>query len=434
MNVTAGLIGLAALFVLLALQVPVAIALIVVAFMGIWAMLGLAPAVGLLASTPYDFVASWTLSAVPMFLLMGFIAFHSGLTAGLFDAAKLVLRRVPGGLGIAAVLACSGFAAVCGSSLATAASMGRIAIPEMVKAGYSASFAAGALAAGGTIGALIPPSILMIIFGVFAETSVTAVFMGGISVGLLTAASYIAVILVVSALRSDVVPRQALGLEQLDGRTVLAAVWPVVALIVLIFGGMFSGYFTATEAGAVGAAGAIVFAAATGRMSWQIFRQSVLETLGTCASLFIVGVGAVMFTKFLGLSGVATLISGTVQNLDLGYAGLMVVIVALYLVLGMFMEPFGAMLITLPVLLPVLEAQQISLVWFGVFVVKMLEIGMITPPLGMNVFVIRNVAAQYASLAQIFRGVALFFAADIVVVALIVAWPELVLFLPGMMQ
>lgn len=434
MNVTAGLIGLAALFVLLALQVPVAIALIVVAFMGIWAMLGLAPAVGLLASTPYDFVASWTLSAVPMFLLMGFIAFHSGLTAGLFDAAKLVLRRVPGGLGIAAVLACSGFAAVCGSSLATAASMGRIAIPEMVKAGYSSSFAAGALAAGGTIGALIPPSILMIIFGVFAETSVTAVFMGGISVGLLTAASYIAVILVVSALRSDVVPRQALGLEQLDGRTVLAAVWPVVALIVLIFGGMFSGYFTATEAGAVGAAGAIVFAAATGRMSWQIFRQSVLETLGTCASLFIVGVGAVMFTKFLGLSGVATLISGTVQNLDLGYAGLMVVIVALYLVLGMFMEPFGAMLITLPVLLPVLEAQQISLVWFGVFVVKMLEIGMITPPLGMNVFVIRNVAAQYASLAQIFRGVALFFAADIVVVALIVAWPELVLFLPGMMQ
>lgn len=434
MNVTAGLIGLAALFVLLALQVPVAIALIVVAFMGIWAMLGLAPAVGLLASTPYDFVASWTLSAVPMFLLMGFIAFHSGLTAGLFDAAKLVLRRVPGGLGIAAVLACSGFAAVCGSSLATAASMGRIAIPEMVKAGYSSSFAAGALAAGGTIGALIPPSILMIIFGVFAETSVTAVFMGGISVGLLTAASYIAVILVVSALRSDVVPRQALGLEQLDGRTVLAAVWPVVALIVLIFGGMFSGYFTATEAGAVGAAGAIVFAAATGRMSWQIFRQSVLETLGTCASLFIVGVGAVMFTKFLGLSGVATLISGTVQNLDLGYAGLMVVIVALYLVLGMFMEPFGAMLITLPVLLPVLEAQKISLVWFGVFVVKMLEIGMITPPLGMNVFVIRNVAAQYASLAQIFRGVALFFAADIVVVALIVAWPELVLFLPGMMQ
>jgi tripartite ATP-independent transporter DctM subunit len=310
----------------------------------------------------------------------------------------------------------------------------RIAIPEMVRAGYSSSFATGALAAGGTIGALIPPSILMIIFGVFAETSVTSLFVGGISVGLLTAASYIVVILLVAALRPDVVPRQVLGIEHLDTRKVLASVWPVIALIALIFGGMFSGYFTATEAGAVGAAGAIGFAALTRKLSWKIFRQSVLETLGTCASLFIIGVGAVMFTKFLGLSGVASLISSTVQSADLGYLELMLIIVALYLILGMFMEPFGAMLITLPVLLPVLAAQQISLVWFGVFVVKMLEIGMITPPLGMNVFVIRNVAAEYATLTQIFRGVALFFAADIVVVVMIVAWPDLVLFLPRLLQ
>lgn len=434
MNVTAGLIGLAVLFVLLALQVPVAIAMIIVAFVGVWAMLGIAPAIGILANTPYDFVASWTLSAVPMFLLMGFVAFHGGLTSGLFEAAKLLLRKIPGGLGIAAVLACSGFATVCGSSLATAASMGRIAIPEMVKSGYSPSFATGALAAGGTIGALIPPSILMIIFGVFAETSVTSLFIGGVSVGLMTAASYIAVILLVATLRQDIVPREPLGVGDIDPRAVLVAVWPMLVLIVLIFGGLFSGYFTATEAGAVGAAGAIVLTLATGKLNWEVFRQSILETLGTCASLFIVGVGAVMFTKFLGLSGVATLISGSVQSFDLGYAELMLIIVVIYLILGMFMEPFGAMLITLPVLLPVLETQQISLVWFGVFVVKMLEIGMITPPLGMNVFVIRNVAAQYATLAQIFRGVALFFAADLVVVTLIVALPDLVLFLPNLLQ
>lgn len=365
-----------------------------------------------------------------MFLLMGFVAFHSGLTAGLFAAAKLVLRRLPGGLGIAAVLACSGFAAVCGSSLATAASMGRIAIPEMVRAGYSSSFATGALAASGTIGALIPPSILMIIFGVFAETSVTSLFVGGVSVGLLTAASYIVVILLVAALRPDVVPRQVLGISDLDGRSVMASVWPVIALIALIFGGMFSGYFTATEAGAVGAAGAIAFAALTRKLSWKVFRQSVLETLGTCASLFIIGVGAVMFTKFLGLSGMAALISSTVQGYDFSYLELMVFIVVLYLILGMFMEPFGAMLITLPVL----AAHQINLVWFGVFVVKMLEIGMITPPLGMNVFVIRNVAAEYATLAEIFRGVALFIAADVVVVAIIIAWPDLVLFLPRLLH
>lgn len=432
MNVTGGLLGIAVLVVLLLLRVPVAIAMIIVAFGGVWMMLGLAPAVGVLANTPYDFVASWTLSAVPMFLLMGFVAFHAGLTAGLFDAAKLALRRVPGGLGIAAILACSGFASVCGSSLATAASMGRIAIPEMVKAGYKPSFATGALAAGGTIGALIPPSILMIIYGVFAETSVTRVFVGGISVGIMTAVLYVAVILLIATFRKDIIPARPLGLEQLRGRQVFQAIWPLLALIALVFGGLFSGQFTATEAGAVGAAGAIAISMATGRMTWAVFRQSVLETLGTCASLFIIGVGAVMLTKFLGLSGVAGLIASAVRDFELGYFELMLVIVLIYLVLGMFMEPFGAMLVTLPVLLPVLQAQNVDLVWFGVFLVKLLEIGMITPPLGMNVFVIRNVAGQYASLTDIFRGVAVFILADIVLVAVIVLAPDLVLYLPNL--
>jgi tripartite ATP-independent transporter DctM subunit len=430
MNVTLGLVALAVLFVLLGLQVPIAIAMIVVSFAGVWLMLGLAPAIGVLANTPYEFIASWTLSAVPMFLLMGFIAYHGGLTAGLFDAAKVGLRKVPGGLGIAAIVACSGFAAVCGSSLATAASLGRIAIPEMVRAGYSPRIATGTLAAGGTIGALIPPSILMIIFGVFAETSVTQVFMGGISVGLLTALSYAIVILLIAWLRKDLIPADPVGADDLDARKVMLAVWPILVLIALVFGGLFSGLFTATEAGAVGAAGALVLVALTGRLNWNVLRQSVLETLGTCASLFIIGVGAVMFTRFLGLSGVAGLVSGAVQASDLNYVQLMLVIVVIYLILGMFMEPFGAMLVTLPVLLPVLQAHDINLVWFGVFLVKLLEIGMITPPLGMNVFVIRNVAGQYASLTDVFRGVTPFLLADLVLVAILVAFPAIVLFLP----
>ncbi|MCR6670208.1 TRAP transporter large permease [Devosia ginsengisoli] len=434
MNLTLGLAGLAFLFVLLALQVPIAIAMMAIAFVGVWAMLGLAPAIGVLANTPYEFIASWTLSAVPMFLLMGFIAYHGGLTSGLFDAAKLGLRKVPGGLGIAAIVACSGFASVCGSSLATAASLGRIAIPEMVRAGYKPSFATGALAAGGTIGALIPPSILMIIYGVFAETSVTSVFMGGVSVGLLTAASYIIVIMLIAWLRKDIIPARAVGIDDLDGRKVMLAVWPILVLIVLVFGGLFSGLFTATEAGAVGAAGAIGLVAITGRLNWHVLRQSILETLGTCASLFIIGVGAVMFTRFLGLSGVAGLISGAVQGFELNYFELMFVIVVIYLILGMFMEPFGAMLVTLPVLMPVLDAQNINMVWFGVFLVKLLEIGMITPPLGMNVFVIRNVAGEYASLTDVFKGVTLFLLADLVVVTAIVAFPDIVLFLPNMLR
>jgi TRAP transporter, DctM subunit len=434
MNLTVGLAGLAILFVLLALQVPIAIAMMAVAFVGVWIMLGLSPAIGVLANTPYEFVASWTLSAVPMFLLMGFIAYHGGLTSGLFDAAKVGLRKVPGGLGIAAIVACSGFASVCGSSLATAASLGRIAIPEMVRAGYKPSFATGALAAGGTIGALIPPSILMIIYGVFSETSVTAVFVGGIAAGLLTAASYIVVILLIAWFRKDIIPAEAVGVADLDGRQVLLNVWPILVLILLVFGGLFSGLFTATEAGAVGAAGAIGLVAITGRLKWSVLRQSILETLGTCASLFIIGVGAVMFTRFLGLSGVAGLISGAVQGFDLNYFQLMFVIVVIYLILGMFMEPFGAMLVTLPVLLPVLHAQDISLVWFGVFLVKLLEVGMITPPLGMNVFVIRNVAGEYASLTDVFRGVTLFLLADLVVVTALVVFPDIILFLPAMLR
>ncbi|MCL4675973.1 MAG: TRAP transporter large permease subunit, partial [Pararhodobacter sp.] len=178
MSVTIGFAGIAVLAVLLMLRVPVALALIAVSFGGVAWMIGLTPAIGIVSNTPFSFVANWTLSAVPMFLLMGFISYHAGLTSGLFEAAKAVLRRIPGALAIASILACSGFAAVCGSSLATAAAMGRIAIPEMVKSGYSASFASGSIAAGGTIGALIPPSILMIVYGVFAETSITKVFVG----------------------------------------------------------------------------------------------------------------------------------------------------------------------------------------------------------------------------------------------------------------
>ncbi len=434
MNLTVGLLGLGALFVLLALRVPVAISMISVSFAGVWYLLGLQPAIGIIANTPHQFIASWTLSAVPMFLLMGFIAYHGGLTTGLFDAAKIALRKVPGGLGVAAIVACSGFASVSGSSIATAASLGRIAIPEMVKAGYRPSFATGALAAGGTIGALIPPSILMIIYGVFAETSVTRVFVAGISVGLLTAFSYVVVIVLIATFRKDIIPSQTIGVEKLSGREVFGAVWPVLALIVLVFGGLFSGQFTATEAGAIGAAGAIVLVTITGKMSWSVFRLSVLETLSTCASLFIIGVAAVMLTRFLGLSGVAALVGNAVAGFELGYFELMIIIVVIYLLLGMFMEPFGAMLVTLPVLLPVLNAQNIDLVFFGVFLVKLLEIGMITPPLGMNVFVIRNVAAKYASLTDVFKGVTMFLVADVVLIAVLILFPGIALFLPNLMR
>ena len=433
MSVTTGFVAIGVLLFMLVIRVPIAYALILVSFGGVVSMVGLEPAIGLLASGPYDFAASWTLSAVPMFLLMGFICFHSGMTTGLFAAANVFLKRVPGGLAISSVLACSGFASVCGSSVACAAAMGRIAVPEMVKSGYKPGFACGTVAAGGTIGALIPPSILMIIYGVFAQTSVTQVFLGGISVGLVTALSYIAVILIVSLVSPKTVPRgtQSALENPVSIKEAMLGVWPISVLVVVVFGGMFSGLFTATEAGAVGSAAAFLLAAATRKLSRKAARNALVETLTTTASLFVIAIGAALFTRFLGLSGASRFIVSFIADQELSYPMLMIGMVLIYLFLGMFMEPFGAMLVTLPVFLPIIENQGISLIWFGVFVVKLLEIGMITPPVGMNVFVIRSVAGTYASLGAIFRGVTTFLIADLIVVTLVIAIPALVLMLPS---
>ncbi|HZK24976.1 MAG TPA: TRAP transporter large permease [Oscillospiraceae bacterium] len=432
MAVEIGFYGLAILLGLLALRVPVALALIAVSLGGVTFMFGWDTSISLLAAKPYEFLSKWTLSAVPMFLLMGFVCYHTGLTGGLFNAAKVVFRWLPGGLAIASVFASSGFAAVCGSSVACAAAMGRIAIPEMVRSGYKPSFACGTIAAGGTIGALIPPSILMIVYGVFAQVSITDVFLGGIGIGIVTALSYTMIILLVSWLRPDIVPREATDVQ--EGYSVgqaLYDIWPVLALGFLVFGGLFGGFFTATEAGAVGAAGAILISLGQRRLDMEKAKLAVLETLSTTAALLIIGIGASMFTVFLSLSGVAGYLSLAVTGWGPSYLELMLIVVVIYLLLGLFMEPFGAMLITLPVLLPVFELYDVSLIWFGVLLVKLLEIGMITPPVGMNIFVIRGVAGQYASLVDIFKGVTLFLVADLIVVALIIFYPSIVMFMVG---
>lgn len=432
MAIEIGFYGLAILLVLLALRVPVALALISVALGGVTLMFGWDTSISLLAAKPYEFLSKWTLSAVPMFLLMGFVCYHTGLTGGLFNAAKVVFRWLPGGLAIASIFASSGFAAVCGSSVACAAAMGRIAIPEMVRSGYKPSFACGTIAAGGTIGALIPPSILMIVYGVFAQVSITDMFLGGIGVGIATALSYTIIILLVSWFRPDIVPREATDVQ--EGYSVgqaLYDIWPVLALGSLVFGGLFGGFFTATEAGAVGAAGAILISLCQRRLDMEKAKLAVLETLSTTAALLIIGIGASMFTVFLSLSGVAGYISLAVTGWGPSYLELMLIVVVIYLLLGLFMEPFGAMLVTLPVFLPVFELYDVSLIWFGVLLVKLLEIGMITPPVGMNIFVIRGVAGQYASLVEIFKGVTLFLLADLVVVTLIILYPEIVMFMVG---
>lgn len=432
-GISIGLAGLASMLVLLLLRVPIAIALVVVSIAGLWALLDIGAAWSILRTVPFEFAASWTLSAVPMFLLMGYVAYHSGMTTSLFSLSKALIWRLPGNLAIASILACSGFAAVCGSSIASAAAMGRIAIPEMVQAQYDRDFACGTIAAGGTIGALIPPSIVLLVFGVFTQTSVLDLFMGGIGVGVATAASYIVVILIVSVVRPDVVPRSVRKPEGISIAGSLIETAPVLALIVVVFGGLFGGFFTATEAGAIGAMAAIAIAVATRRLSMKTFVGSIYETATTCAGLFIIAVGATMLTRFLSISGTGDFISSIFAGMDLDYWQLLLLMTVIYLILGMFMDPLGAMLITLPIFLPIIQAQGLSLVWFGVYVAKLLETGMITPPFGLNVFVIKSVVGDMTSLAGIFRGVAFFIVADVVVVASIIIWPEIVLFFPSIL-
>ena len=429
-DVQIGFAGIAVLLTLIVLRAPIGVSLIGVSFGGIWVLVGERAAWGSLGVIPYSFASNWTLSSVPMFLLMGFLCFHAGLTKGLFDAARMWLSRLPGGLAVASVFGAAGFAAVTGSSVACAAAMGRIAVPEMMRQRYDASLATGTVAAAGTIGALIPPSILMILYGIIAQVPISALFLGGVGAGLLTALSYVLVITVRATLDPSIAPPVDDHPSWGDRLRVLRRTSPVLLLVIGVFGGLFSGLFTPTEAGAVGAAMALVIALFNRSLSWAGVRDALTETLLTSSALFIIAIGANLLTRFLAFSGAGDALADFVVGLEANTLVLLLGISLVYLLLGMFLEPIGAMLLTLPILLPILEGADLSLLWFGVVLVKFLEIGMITPPIGLNVFVIRSVVGDLASTALIFRGIVWFLAADLVVVALLIAVPDLVLALP----
>jgi len=432
-GVEIGLVAMAILFLLIAMRMPVGAALIGVSFCGLWALMGWRVAWGSLGVIPYQFAASWILSSVPMFLLLGFIAYHTGLTQGLFRAARLWLSALPGGLAIAAVFGASGFAAVSGSSVACSATMGRIAIPEMLKAKYHPELATGTLAAAGTIGALIPPSIILILYGIVAQVPVGQLFLGGITAGLLTAVGYITVILLRVWHNPALAPSVTEEVTRAERLSALADTWPVILLAIGIFGGLFSGVFTPTEAGAVGAALAVVIAAFKGTLTRHAFVEAVIETVQTTSALIVIGIGASLLTRFLALSGTGDAITGSILGLDAGPVLLIFGMVVLYLLLGMFLEPIGAMLLTLPIVLPLIDGAGFSLLWFGIILTKLLEIGMITPPIGMNVFVIKGVVGNLVSTSAIFRGIAWFLLMDILILFILIMWPDLILFLPSVL-
>lgn len=427
---TAGLF-IGALFFLILLRVPIGISLIAVSFTGLWTMFNWNIAWGSLGIVPYNFANSWVLSSIPAFLMMGFICYHTRLTQGLFSAAQKWLSGLPGGLAIASVFGCAGFAAVTGSSVACSAAMGKIAVPEMIRNRYSAELATGTVAAAGTIGALIPPSILMILYGIISRQSVSQLFLGGLVVGVITLIAYVLLILVRVKLKPDLAPpvhgNRATRAEKIRA---LGQTWPVLLIVIGVFAGLFGGAFTPTEAGAIGALLSMVVAALNRTLTFKALRMALMETITTTAALLIIAVGASLLTRFLALSGIGDALSSSILSFGVSQLLIMVGVVMVYLILGMMLEPVGAMLLTLPIVLPLVEETGYSLLWFGVVLVKLLEIGMITPPMGMNVFVIKGVVGKLASLTTVFRGVFWFVCVDLLIVAVLIAFPNIVLFLP----
>ncbi len=433
-DVAIGLTGLGSLLVLIGLRVPIGVSLIGVSFVGLWSLMGWRVAWGALGTIPYQFTANWVLSSIPMFLFLGFISYHTQLTRGLFQAARAWMSGLPGGLAIASIFGSAGFAAVSGSSLACSAAMGRIAIPEMIKHKYHPELATGTVAVAGTIGALIPPSIILILYGVIAQVSIAKLFLGGVSAGILTAIGYIIVVLVRVKLNPDLAPSRDDRANLSEKIVALKDTWPILLVMIGIFGGLFSGIFTPTEAGAVGAFLACLVALISGELTLERFLKAARETTTTTASLLIIAVGASLLTRFLALSGAGDYLSAGIMSVAANPALLLLGIVLIYLLLGMFLEPIGAMLLTLPIILPVVDASGWSLLWFGVVLTKLLEIGMITPPIGMNVFVIKGVVGDLVKTSAIFRGVLWFMVMDLVIVVILSVWPSLVLILPDLIS
>lgn len=428
-----GGIGVAVALLLIFLRVPIGVVMGLVGIGGIATLTSWNAALGIAKTIPYELIGDWNLSAVPMFLLMGYVASATGLTNGLFASARIFLGRVPGSLASSTVLASAFFASASGSSVATAAAFSRIAIPQMLKAKYDPALAAGCVASAGTLGSLIPPSILMIIFGIMADVSISRLFMAGVVPGILSAVVFIGYITIRVKLNPKLAPLDDTVYSRAEKIAALKDVWPLPVLIVGVLGGIFSGAFTATEAGAIGAAIACVIAACRRSLSQATFRKAIVETAEGTAAIFIIVVGAAIFSRYMSYSQLPAAMSEWLLAVTDSQLTMVLAIAVVYLILGCVLESVSIMLLTMPLLLPILTHMDVDLVWFGILVIKLLEIGLCTPPVGMNVYVIKSSLGDRIALSTIFRGVAWFIVADLFTLGLLIAFPQISLWLPDLL-
>lgn len=433
-NVAIGFLGLFLGLALVAFRVQIGVALGVVSFFGIAAVVNWRAAWGVVSSVPFNFVGDWNLTAIPMFLLMGYVASFSGLTAGLFKAMRIFMSRLPGGLAIASVGACGMMSAASGSSVAVSAAFARIATPEMLKYKYDPGLASGVIASAGTLGSLIPPSILMLLYAYMAEVSVAKVFMAGFLPGLLSMLMFAAMIFIRVKLNPNLAPPVKETFSREEKLQVLTQVWPLPVLILGVLVGIFIGVFTPTEAGAVGAFLALILAFVRQSLSWDVIKKSISLTLSGTASIFMVVIGTVMLGKFLALSGLPEFITKAFLSTSSNEITVILAVAALYLFLGCFLDSIGLLLLTLPIILPLAKAVGIDLIFFCIILVKLLELGLVTPPVGLNVYVTKSALGNLVSLPTIFRGVAWFILADLITLGILIAFPIISLYLPGLMD
>jgi len=423
-----GALGVLALFALLFLRVPVWAALTLVGFFGNAAVGGWPSAFALAGTTPFDSASAYTLSVIPLFVLMGEVASNTRLSADLFVAARVMLSGLRGGLSVAALAASACFGAVCGSSVATAATMTRIALPEMRKAGYDDGLATGSLAAGGSLGILIPPSIILVIYAAIAEQSVPKLFAAALFPGLVLTALYIAVAVTIAHLR----PHYAPSAESATLRQRLSALrkpWQFIALFVATIGGIYAGIFSPTEAAAVGAFGAVMLGVLGRRITWEKLFESIRSSVVISCVLFAIIFGANLFSYFMVQTQFPLLLADTAKTFNLPGLAVMILIIISYIVMGCFLEGIGMVMITVPVFLPIITKFGYDPIWFAVIVVIVVEVGLIHPPVGMNLFVIQAQAPDI-KITSIYRGIVPFLIAPIVLIFIMFMFPQLALWLP----
>jgi len=427
---TAGIAGIVLLLLLFLLRMPVAFAMAFAGLVGFAYLGGLESALSLLAQDIFETLSSYPLSVIPMFILMGSFAFASGISHRLYKTSYTWVGQFRGGLTVATVLACSGFAAICGSTAATAATMGRIALPEMRKYGYDDVLATGTIASAGTLGILIPPSTVLIVYGILTEESIGKLFVAGILPGALLSLFFVGTVILLCWRKPDIGPPGPATTWKQKIRSI-TGVFEAILLFLLTIGGLFLGWFSPTQAGAIGASGALLIGIVRGRLKLNVTIEAAKDGLRTaCMVLFIIA-GATIFGHFMAISNIPFVLADWVESLPLPPMAIMSVMILIYFIGGFFMDSMALIVVTIPIFFPIVTRLGLDPIWFGVMVVLVAEMGVITPPVGVNVFVIKGIAPEIP-LHQIFRGILPFLAALIIMTVLLMIFPGIATFLPSL--